>query len=151
MPSATTFLERPVIVRFQNYADKQMVWSKRIHLQNKYFSLHENYGNEVEYRRRLMFPILAEVKRSYAGKYNRVSLDGDVLRIDGTDYTVDDLNRLPDDPHPSRFSRKENDDCIVFGGIHSSFTFLSNYYYSSVALMALNLRISIEPVIAQKL
>ena len=123
--------KRPVIVRFQSYADRQMVWSKRIHLKNKAFSLHENYANEVEYRRRLMYPILAEAKKS--GKYNRIYLNGDVLRIDGSDYTVDDLNRLPDDLHPSRFSRKENDDCIIFGGIHSSFNFLSNFYCSSVA------------------
>ena len=87
--------KRPVIVRFQSYADRQMVWSKRIHLKNKAFSLHENYANEVEYRRRLMYPILAEAKKS--GKYNKTYLNGDVLRIDGSDYTVDDLNRLPDD------------------------------------------------------
>ena len=121
---------RPIIVRFQNYADREMVWNKRSQLKNKPFTLHENYASEVEYRRRLMYPILSAAKRS--DKYNRVYLNGDVLRINGIDYTVDDLDSLPEDLHPSKFSLKENDDCIVFGGIHSPFNYLSNFYRGSL-------------------
>ena len=66
-----------------------MVWNRRSQLKNKPFSLHENYANEVEYRRRPMYPILSAAKRS--DKYDRVYLNGDVLRINGTDYTVDNF------------------------------------------------------------
>ena len=121
---------RSIIVRFQNYADREMVWNKRSQLKNKPFTLHENYASEVEYRRRLMYPILLAAKRS--DKYNRVYLNGDVLRINGIDYTVDDLDSLPEDLHPSKFSLKENDGCIVFGGIHSPFNYLSNFYRGSL-------------------
>ena len=45
--------KRPIIVRFHHYADIQLVWSKRNNLKNTTFSLHKNFANEVEYRRRL--------------------------------------------------------------------------------------------------
>ena len=79
--------KRPIIVRFHNYADRELVWSKRFHLKNTRYSLHENYASEVEYRRRLMYPILSAARRSQ--NYHKVYLNGDVLRIDGTDYTVE--------------------------------------------------------------
>ena len=49
---------RPVIVRFQNFTDRELVWSRKTLLKNKAFSIHENFANEVEFRRRLLYPIL---------------------------------------------------------------------------------------------
>ena len=57
-----------------------------------------------------MYPILSAAKIS--DKYNRAYLNGDVLRINGIDYTVDDPVSLPEDLHPSKFSLKENDNCM---------------------------------------
>ena len=123
--------KRPIIVRFHNYADRELVWSKRFHLKNTRYSLHENYASEVEYRRRLMYPILSAARRSQ--NYHKVYLNGDILRIDGTDYTVETLGNLSDELNPRNFSAKENEQCYVFGGIHSSYNFLSNFYPETVS------------------
>ena len=124
-------VKRPIIVRFHYYADRQLVWGKRINLKNTTFSLHENFANEVEYRRRLMYPIMSAARRS--PNFHRVFLNGDVLRVDGIDYTVESLHNLPEEIHPRNFSVKENEQWHVFGGIHSSFNFLSNYYPTTIS------------------
>ena len=121
---------RPVIVRFQNFTDRELVWSRKTLLKNKAFSIHENFANEVEFRRRLLYPILAAAKKS--GNYERSYLNGDVLRINGRDYSVDTIDELPKDIHPSNLGVKTNDRWIIFGGVHSSYHFLSNYYSTPI-------------------
>ena len=123
-------VKRPIIVRFQYFSDRQVIWNNRFHLKNTAFSLHENFATGVEYRRKLLYPIMSKARKS--DKYQRVFLNGDVLRIDGKDYTVNDLGSLPKDLHPNNFAVKENNDWIIFGGIHSSYNFLSNYYETPI-------------------
>ena len=52
---------RPVIVRFLNYNDRMTVWAKRFELANGQKSISENFANNVEYRRRLLYPILKKL------------------------------------------------------------------------------------------
>ena len=121
---------RPIILRFQNFTDRDLVWSRKALLKNKAFSIHENFGNEIDFRRRLLYPILAAAKKS--GNYVRSYLNGDVLRINGRDYSVDTIDELPKDIHPSNLGVKTNDRWIIFGGVHSSYHFLSNYYSTPI-------------------
>ena len=65
-----------------------------------------------------MYPILAAAKRS--DKYDKAYLNGDILRINGIDYSVDNFDNLPKDLHPNNFAIKENEHWLVFGGIHSN-------------------------------
>ena len=119
--------KRPIIVRFQNFADRKLVWSKRFHLKNKNYTLHENFASDVEYRRRILYPILTHARKS--GKYDKAAyLNDDVLKIKGINYTVENLQDLPKDLDPVQFSYKENADWYIFGGIHSKFNYLSNFY-----------------------
>ena len=122
--------DRPIIVRFHHYADRQLVWSRKTLLKGKAFSIHENFASEVEFNRKLLYPILTAAKKS--GNYNRSYLNGDVLRINGKDFTVDNLDELPSDIHPSNLGVKCNNQWIVFGGIHSSYHFLSNFYSTPI-------------------
>ena len=78
-----------------------------------------------------MYPIMSAARRS--PNFHKVYLNGDVLRVDGIDYTVESLHNLPEEIHPSNFSVKENEQWQVFGGIHSSFNFLSNYYPTTIS------------------
>ena len=48
--------------------------------------------------------------------------------LDNTEYIFDDLHKLPEDLHPRQFSYRSNDQWIMFGGPHSVFNFLSNYF-----------------------
>ena len=118
--------KRQMIVRFQYFADRQFIWDNRYQLKNTSFSLSENFASEVEYKRRLLYPILSTAKRSH--KYDKVYLNGDVLRISGRDYSVEDIGNLPKDLHPNNFAVKQNEQWLIFGGIHSRYYFLSNFY-----------------------
>ena len=115
-----------MIVRFQYFADRQLIWDNRYQLKNTSFSLSENFASEVEYKRRLLYPILSTAKRSH--KYDKVYLNGDVLRISGRDYSVEEIGNLPKDLHPNNFAVKQNEQWLIFGGIHSRYYFLSNFY-----------------------
>ena len=129
-----TYNKRPIVVRFQHFADRKLIWGKRFQLKDKLLTMHENYASDVEYRRRMMYPILAAAKKS--GKYVKAAyLNADVLRINGKDYTIENLHELPQDLHPCQFSCKENEQWLIFGGIHSQYNFLSNYYPSRLTHM----------------
>ena len=49
---------RPIIVRFLNYNDRQMIWGKRMLLANSTVSLSENYATNIEHRRKLLYPVM---------------------------------------------------------------------------------------------
>ena len=77
--------------------------------------------------RRLLYPVLVAAKKS--GNYDKKAfLNGDVLLINNVAYTMDNIDELPKDIHPYNLSYKENDQWLIFGGMHSIFNYLSNYY-----------------------
>ena len=118
---------RPIIVRFQHFCDRQLVWGQRFKLAGKSFSINENFARAVEHRRTKLYPILSTAKKS--GNYKKNAyLNGDKLRINDVNFTVDDLDKLPNDLDPYKLSYRENKDMIVFGSIHSDSNFLSNYF-----------------------
>ena len=59
---------------------------------------------------------------------NIVSLNGDLLVVNSVPYTVRDLSDLPEDLQPRQFSERCNEKYLVFGGIHSMYHPLSNWY-----------------------
>lgn len=125
---------RPIIVRFEHYKDRTLVFEKRFSLKNSKYSLCEHFGGTMEYKRRKLYPILSAAKKS--GNYEKKAyLNGDVLRINSRNYTVDDLDQLPADIHPKKLSQKTSADKLVFGGIHSDFNELSNYYKLKEAIV----------------
>ena len=50
------------------------------------------------------------------------------IAVQRTDYSADNLDNLPQDLHPNNFATKENEHWLIFGGIYSSFYFMSNFY-----------------------
>ena len=55
-----------------------------------------------------------------------------VLTIHSESYTVNNINTLPADIHPSKLCTTENDKVLVSGGLLSEFSYLSNYYKSDI-------------------
>ena len=122
---------RSMIIRFMNYNDRQQVWNKRFDIGNKSISISENYANPVEMRRKLLYPVVKKAKS--LEQYNKVFLRNDQLHIDNKTYSIqDNLHELPSDLHPRQFSYRTDDKWIVFGGIHSQFNFLSNYFEQTI-------------------
>ena len=119
--------KRPLIVRFNNFKDKSVVWDKRFELAGSEFSLSENYSRATEYNRQKLYAIFKKAKNLEKYK-KKVFLNGDVLMIDGERYTVDNIHTVPRELHPRQFSEKKNDTHLMFGGIHSVYNPLSNWY-----------------------
>ena len=123
---------RPMIVRFLDYNDRKLVWAKRMSLANTAISISENYANGIEQRRKLLYPIMKKAKKSPI--FQRAHLKGDKLVLDNDEFSVNDgnLSDLPAEFQPKQFSCKSNGQWIIFGGPHSVFNPLSNYYSSPV-------------------
>ena len=100
-------------------------------LKNESISINENFAAEVEYRRRLLYPILKAAKQSsrFEGK---AFINGDTLVLNNQSYSVEDLHKLPRDLHPSNLSKKENDQWLIFSSILSQYNCLSNFYKSKL-------------------
>ena len=60
----------------------------------------------------------------------RIELEGRRMwkSISGRDYSVEEIGNLPKDLHPNNFAVKQNEQWLIFGGIHSRYYFLSNFY-----------------------
>ena len=118
---------RPIIVRFVNFDDRQIVWKERFTLKNdRSFFINENYPRHIEYNRRKLLPLytLAKKNHEYDGK---VFLKGDRLIIKGDTFTVDSIENMPENVHPRKLCTVENEVALVSGGLLSEFSFLSNY------------------------
>ena len=124
--------QRPIIVRFLDYNHRKLVWGKRTALANSPISVSENFGNGIEHRRKLLYPIMKRAKHSL--NYQKTYIKGDRLVVDSKEYSLDDgtLSNLPTDLDPKQFSSKSNRQWIIFGGPHSIFNPLSNYYKEKV-------------------
>ena len=53
---------RAMIVRFLNFNDRQAVWMRRFDLTNKSISISENFANNIEKRRRFLYPVVKKAK-----------------------------------------------------------------------------------------
>ena len=124
--------QRPIIVRFLDYNHRKLVWGKRTVLANTPISFSENFGNSMEHRRKLLYPIMKKAKHS--ANYQKTYIKADRLVVGSKEYSVNDgiLVNLPADLDPKQFSSKSNGQWIIFGGPHSMFNPLSNYYPEKV-------------------
>ena len=113
-------------MRFLDCNNKKLIWNKRFDIIDKILSISENYANNIEYRRRLLYPIVKKPKQS--PKYGNAYIKGDSIVVNNSAHSFDNLHKLPKDLYPKQFSCKENKDWLIFGGPHSVFNFLSNYF-----------------------
>ena len=121
---------RPIIVRFYNFSEQQDVWNRRQNLNDKTFSMNENFCADTDFKRRKLYPIYREAKKM--DKYrSSVSLHEDTLLINSRSYNVDTLADLPIDLHPNNMCEKSDEKCLVFGGLYSEFSTHSNWFKSS--------------------
>lgn len=119
---------RGVIVKFRYYTDKELIWAQRGQLAGNYtYSMSENYASVTEFNRKKLFPIykLGKGIPKYA---NKISLSVDKLIVDSVPYDVDSLESLPPELHPNKLSVKQSMSAVVFGGVYSYLSELSNWY-----------------------
>ena len=79
-----------IIIRFRSYADRTLVWESKTRLKGTGFILSENFDSDTAYNRNKLYPIFKK-----AGSVSeKVSLKGDQLFIDGSQYGVESLDKL---------------------------------------------------------
>ena len=118
----------PIIVRFERYADRELIWSKKSLLTNKNYYVGEDFPKDVNYNRRKLIPVFSKARKIPGMDKKQVSLKSDTLIISGRKYRVDTLDQLTGELDMKTFNQRSNDNLIVFGGIFSNFHPLSNYY-----------------------
>lgn len=103
---------RSILVRFRSFTDRSMVWSARLKLKETRISLAESFDTETAYNRRKLFPIFKKA----ISVSKKVTLKGDRLYVDGNQYGVDCLEKLPEEIHPKHMTRRQDGKTLVFGG-----------------------------------
>ena len=125
---------RPIIVRFVNFKDRELVWSKKSAIINRDYHIGEDYPKEIAYHRRKLFPVFSKARRLLGIDRKKVSLKLDTLTIMGRRYTVNTLDQLTGDLNMKTFSERSNGNLLVFGGMYSNFHPLSNYYLCPITV-----------------
>lgn len=129
-PRAGTAFNRPIIIRFSDYSDKVMVWKARNNISDaSKCSISENFSSDTDFRRKRLYPIYKYAK-SQPKYQKKISLNSDILTINSIRYSVDDLQKLPDDLQIRSFCEKSSGENIIFGGILSEYCPYSNWYPS---------------------
>ena len=85
---------RPIIVRFQNYMDRDRVFRASWNLREKHLFVREDYTEAMKTRRNKLLPVLRAAKRDPSVK--KCTLRADNLIIDGKRYTVHDFDNIPE-------------------------------------------------------
>ena len=120
---------KPIIVRFQNYCDREKVWSNKSAITDKFVRLGEDFPKQIAYNRRKLVPVFVKARNTMDKKL--VTLKADNLIINGKKYTVDTLDQLTGELDMRTFCERSNDRILVVGGIFSNFHPLSNYYHAN--------------------
>ena len=114
--------KRPILVRFNNYKDRQSILNMKHKLKSRGIDVQEDFPVEVQMKRRKLAPIVHAAYRS--GKH-KATLVGDKVLLDGKLYSCNDLDRLPDELKPENLSTLTSNNKIAFFTCNSK---LSNHY-----------------------
>ena len=95
--------DRPIIVRFAFFPERQLVWNSRKLLQGTNIIMREDFPEQVEAERRTLVPILMAAKKIPDVKARLVA---NKLYVNSQQYSVDTLHLLPEPVAPRTVSEK---------------------------------------------
>jgi ribA/ribD-fused uncharacterized protein len=116
---------RTIIIRFLWFQDRQRVWAAKKKLKDSGKWIREDFPPEIEDRRKKLYPIMKAAFRDPA--FKDVFMVYDKLKINGTSYGVNDMNKLPASLLPVNLSTNQDDTTLVFWSKESPF---SNFHPS---------------------
>ena len=112
------------------FADRQEIWSRKRLLKGSSVYITENFSEDTERKRRQLYPIVKEA-RSRQEYREKVSLQVDRLILNGQSFTVDNLEKLPDDLQPTKLATQETEKLVKFFRRASP---LSNFHPSPIQI-----------------
>lgn len=120
---------RPIIARFHHFKDREEVFLNKSAFKRQSVIVVEDFPEDITARRRKLYPIV-EAAYKYRDPLNpdfryKARVIVDRLIINGTVYTVDTLDRLPNHLKPEIIATPSTNETVVF---YSSASPLSNHY-----------------------
>ena len=105
---------RPISIKFGRQRDVDWLLSSRKDLKKGIY-VEKQYSEEAEYQRKRLRPILSAARRleEYRGK---CTMDGTAVKINGKQYTWNNLHELPENLSPHVVSSRQNADYYGFFG-----------------------------------
>lgn len=123
---------RPISVEFSNKFDVEQIYANRFDF-NEGIYVDRQYSKETDRNRRLLRPILQAAKKlpEYKGLCR---LEEDVLNLNGTRFTKENLHELPQKLNIVEITTKKNANIIGFFGEICPFSnfYPSNFFYKGV-------------------
>ena len=119
--------KKQIIVRSQQYADRERIWLNRYKLKQTTYYVAKDFPNAIISQRRQRYPVYKTAK-NMPKFYRQVSMRGERFVLGGRNYTCQDADDLPPNINPGKLAQRENDTTIVFDGSTSSRHVLSNFY-----------------------
>ena len=114
---------RPIKVQFVYQEDCEYLLANKSYLPNGVF-LDRQYSEETENKRRILRPIYKAAKNHSAFR-GQCTMEGEYLKICGIRYSVDDINKLPEELNSFKCTSRETQDVLGFFGELNP---LSNFY-----------------------
>lgn len=127
---------RPIIVKFFHWKDRELVWNMRheLHTQSD-VTVTEDWPAEMLERRKVLFPIYhaakAEKDPINGNPKNAVKIVKDRLLLNGSMFSTDNLDKLPDHLQPASVSTPSKGNVVAFFTASSP---LSNHHPSPFSL-----------------
>ena len=118
---------RPISVMFRLRDDKELLLSCKCKLPAGIYA-NEEYPIHIKRTCNRLLPIL-RLAKSQPEYREKSRLDGDSLLINGTRYTIDDLDRLTSDIAAHKAAEKSNETHIVFSGELSPYSNFHPYSF----------------------
>ena len=119
--------DSPIIARFLSFKDKLKVIRQKQKFRESGILVVEDFPVEVIQCRKMFSPVLTAAYRSN----HKAHLSVDKLILDGKPYTVDDLDKLPQELQPNNLSTITKGGITAFYTLHSK---LSNHYPCSFSI-----------------
>ena len=101
--------------------DKEKIMQHKKNLPNGIY-INEEFPFEVKHNREKLRPIW-KLAKNCSEYRDKCKLLGDRLVINGINYTVNDLHKLPEDLSPYKAAQQENHEYIAFHGEHSPWSY----------------------------
>ena len=117
---------RTVIAKFSFYKDREEVWQRRTYLKSTKIWISEDFPAEIKQARRTLYPIFRAAQHTQG--VTSASLRLDKLSINGQEYSIKTLSRLPQSLRPENIATRRAGDVTLFFSRNSVF---SNFHMNT--------------------
>lgn len=118
---------RPIIFKLEHYVDREKIWKKRRSLSGSKLYISEDFPQEIKRRRRVLQPIC----RAAWKQDKKASMSYDKAFIDGQEFTVNNLDKLPPELEPKKVATPSDGKTTAFYTEASPY---SNFHPTQITL-----------------